>query len=568
MKKVDQTTATTNEVDLLELSNAYLDLGQLLEKSGKVREAKIAYQKALDADPSSSKALLLMGNSLRYNGEFLKADVALKKALRLTGENDKEGRATVLFGLALSVYDQERYSDAIEHVTEALSLSPSAPLYTLLGKSLYFLDRDEEALVAFEKAVELEPTSVDAWIGKAEALEALDHVEEALTTIDYALILAPENDIALTDRARLLSQLEQFDEALPAFDKAIEKNPSDTTAWIDKVDVLRWLGRTEEALDTVNRALANFPDEAQLLITKGQILTDLRQPEASIEVFDQAAQDQTWAPLALDNKANALLSLKRYEEALSLFEDAEKLNLDPAWAATHKGHLLRYLEEFPAALAEYDRALKLQPNSSWILAGKAEALYRMRKFDETIQYWNQVIELLPESPEAYGRRAEAYRFIGNSQKGRGDQEYIASYHKALEDLDYALKINPKIDWFLFQRYAVKQTINPDDNSRADLEAAIKYGRELTKTTGNWMHICNLALYHLAMGELTEAKRLYDEAILGGASIFTLNEALKDLEENSSLVGDNMQPMHELLDDNIRRSPEYPTPINRESMKPL
>ena len=55
------------------------------------------------------------------------------------------------------------------------------------------LKRYEEALETFQKAIEIEPKNVEAWIGKGKSLNNLKRYEEALETFQEAIEIEPKN---------------------------------------------------------------------------------------------------------------------------------------------------------------------------------------------------------------------------------------------------------------------------------------------------------------------------------------------------------------------------------------
>jgi hypothetical protein len=65
---------------------------------------------------------------------------------------------------------------------------------------------------------------------------------------------------------------------------------------------------------------------------------------------------------------------------------------------------------------------------------------------------------------------------------------------------------------------------------------------------DWSNMLNLALYHLAAGAAEEARRLYQEALAGGAPLYVLREAIHDLDDFLALFPDHpqAQAMRDLL----------------------
>jgi tetratricopeptide (TPR) repeat protein len=58
------------------------------------------------------------------------------------------------------------------------------------------LPRHEEALVAVDQAIQLDPHYIDAWYQKGQILKTQERYEEALAAFDAAIRLNPQNSDA------------------------------------------------------------------------------------------------------------------------------------------------------------------------------------------------------------------------------------------------------------------------------------------------------------------------------------------------------------------------------------
>ena len=78
---------------------------------------------------------------------------------------------------------QKHWAEAVEAFQASLRLStPTADLYTSLGDSLYFADREqEEALAAVDRALEIDPDHAPAYAKRGNGLlRRLRRYEEAV----------------------------------------------------------------------------------------------------------------------------------------------------------------------------------------------------------------------------------------------------------------------------------------------------------------------------------------------------------------------------------------------------
>ena len=166
------------------------NVAEALRKQGRHDEALAAYREVLDLDPGFALAHAGMGDALFRLGRHEEALQTLRRALaeqsdlpmadtlhNLAGqaaqelnrvEDAAEHYANALRinprdtesidRLAMIRFGQEQYQVAFELYQDLLAIDPgNAQVHSNLGATLYYLERTEEALRSFERAVEIEP---------------------------------------------------------------------------------------------------------------------------------------------------------------------------------------------------------------------------------------------------------------------------------------------------------------------------------------------------------------------------------------------------------------------------
>ncbi|MEC4678851.1 MAG: hypothetical protein VST69_08885, partial [Nitrospirota bacterium] len=98
----------------------------------------------------------------------------------------------------------------------------------------------------------------------------LERQEEALAAFKKALEIRPLLTRALHNKGAVLLDLDRLKEALAVYQLLIQRNASDAVAWKEKAEVLLLLGRDFEALDAITQALDVRPgfQEAEKLKEK------------------------------------------------------------------------------------------------------------------------------------------------------------------------------------------------------------------------------------------------------------------------------------------------------------
>ncbi|MDE1763829.1 MAG: tetratricopeptide repeat protein [Thaumarchaeota archaeon] len=115
------------------------------------------------------------------------------------------------------------------------------------GNNLMMQEKSEDAITAYSKATDLDPTHVSAWNNKGIAL----------------------------------FRLKRYQDAIDCYDNALELNPNHANAWYNKAKALRGLGQTfldkanedrVSAAKLINQSLPIF-ESADKCYSKGEFLS-------------------------------------------------------------------------------------------------------------------------------------------------------------------------------------------------------------------------------------------------------------------------------------------------------
>jgi tetratricopeptide (TPR) repeat protein len=126
-------------------------------------------------------------------------------------------------------------------------------------------------------------TSIDhnSWYSAGNEQAKNGDNEDALIAYDKALELDPNHVSAWNNKGIVLSRLRRFEEAIDCYDKAIEIDPKYANAWYNKANSMRNFGQSlvDKANDDrtnapkmINRSIALF-DLAEKCYEKGDILS-------------------------------------------------------------------------------------------------------------------------------------------------------------------------------------------------------------------------------------------------------------------------------------------------------
>ncbi len=217
---------------------------------------------AFAIDPNHRHAVVLAGNILSDAEQYEMASDSYSLVPRedpLFVEAEM-GRAEALYQLG----NQEAAVEVLHAL--ARDYPDLAAVHTALGDILRRMDLFEEAILAYDAAVNLiDRTQQRYWFlfyARAISHDQVDHWEAAEADFRHALTLDPDQPNVLNYLGySLVEQRRNFDEALDMIERAVAGRPSngyivDSLGW-----VLYRLGRFEEAVAPMERAVELMPND-------------------------------------------------------------------------------------------------------------------------------------------------------------------------------------------------------------------------------------------------------------------------------------------------------------------
>src|SRR5277367_4756844 len=166
-------------------------------------------QKKTDAGELTPAAQCEAGHRLLQSGQPLEAQICCQKLL--ASDPDHAGALHLMGLIALGA---GQYDHALEWTARAIAQEPKPDYIASLATTLLKQGRREEALKAFDKAVQLKPDDAALWKQMGDALLELQRYDHALLSFQHVLKLNPRQQDAAYKCGVLLDAAGRFDEAV------------------------------------------------------------------------------------------------------------------------------------------------------------------------------------------------------------------------------------------------------------------------------------------------------------------------------------------------------------------
>jgi len=420
-------------------ARAHYNLGVGYAALGDRHAAIGAYLRALELRPAHSRALYNLGLAYLRVGDLEQAEAAFRQVTRVD-RTERVARAYFQLGyvrvrleqpeqaarayrqairyrpdyaearnnLALVLEDQGDIAGAINELHKGLRLEAGvSSLAFNLGRLYVESDRLEEAVRAFDRAIEAEPALRKAHVARAQALRRLDRKAEAAEAFELALELKPEDAELRVELAGLYRELDRFDLAEQHLERVVIDRPRLASAWNARGIVQAQQGRDEEAIASYDRAIELDPEGTAAWYNRALALERLgrieEMPEALREVLERAPGHLA----ARQRLAGAWLILERPEPARAEASKLVRLAGDDVSMLFAGAVLLSRAGAPDDAIPVWLHILQLEPDHVLARLNLGVAYTKAGRDAEAAEAYERYLELRPDDERAQGYLARA-----------------------------------------------------------------------------------------------------------------------------------------------------------------
>ncbi|MDE2306056.1 MAG: tetratricopeptide repeat protein [Gammaproteobacteria bacterium] len=307
-----------------------LDLAELLAKSGKLSEAKPVIGDLVKMQP----------------GNFAALDAQFK--------------------IAMAMQD---YATAQTDVDAILALQPKDPLGPYYQGLVYERQgRNDQALAAYTKALDIAPQAAEPLQGEIRVLIATHHEQEALDRLDQVIKALPTQPVAAGLKGEVLLNAHRAREAIAPLKLAITRAPQWAKPYDDLALAQVMLGDPQSAAATLRAGVAAAKDPVVLETKLAQLLVKLGRPNDAEQVYQQRLARDPLDAVAANNYAMLLVQgapdaarLQHAESLTAAFANSQ----NPDFLDTY-GWVLYKRGRANAAIAALRDALAKRPGAAVI----------------------------------------------------------------------------------------------------------------------------------------------------------------------------------------------------------
>ncbi|XZN99604.1 MAG: tetratricopeptide repeat protein [Microcoleus sp.] len=162
--------------------------------------------------------------------------------------------------------------------------------YAKQGDACFFENRYEDAIAAYNLALQIQPDLADTWNNRGVVLTRMQRYPEAIASYEQATAIRPNYPDAWNNRGVVLLELQQYQDAIASYEQAIQAKPDYADAWNNRGVAFSKIQEYEQAVISYNQALQIKNDYTDAWNNRGVALSKLQKYEAAIDSYDNAAK--------------------------------------------------------------------------------------------------------------------------------------------------------------------------------------------------------------------------------------------------------------------------------------
>jgi tetratricopeptide (TPR) repeat protein len=309
--------------------------------------------------------------------------------------------------------------------------TPSVGYYISEAEDAAFQGAIEEAIRAYQQALDLEPNQTEAYIELARLLTLYGEPERALEMAQQALVRQPDSARALATLGRTYDWLGMPAEAVRLCRQAVQTDPTLAVAYAYLAEALVDNGQWFAANDAIGTAMELDDTHVDVIRNQGYVLENQGNYYGAIDVYRSGLELDERAVhlyMAIGRNSAAVGNLYGAEEA---YANAVDLAPNYAIALDWLGWTQLLLGDYESAEANLLAAIEADDTLGSAYGHLATLYFQQRNYEDAIEYFGPGIEYV----EARSRR-RVVRFVITAEEANEVGSRPAGDEVARVDLEH------------------------------------------------------------------------------------------------------------------------------------
>lgn len=332
--------------------------------------------------------------------EFTNSIAYAKKGLQL------DPKYTYLIEMQCYGYSKLQYFDSIAITIDSKfkafkELKKEPSLNDLMGTTLYFLQRKEEALPYYQKMMELQSDDARYYNNYLKLLTELRHNKKAIEVFNFYLLQdyngfennkQYEHDVFFYGALAYLFEKE-YEKALTYINHCIELKPDYRPNYNNRSIIYAKLDRNVEAMTDTETCIRLAPDHFETYYDRGVLYQELGDDSLAVLDYEKAIELGKNEESVYNNLGNAYKNVGDYDKSLKNFEKSLTINPNYKVVYLNMADLFQYRKEYKNACNAYETYINyIKGANENVLSNYGYALFETDNYKKALEQFEKAFD--------------------------------------------------------------------------------------------------------------------------------------------------------------------------------
>ncbi len=277
-----------------------------------------------------------------------------------------------------------------------------------LGNSYNDIGDTEQAMLALERAVEINPSLAESHINLGNIYLGKDRIREAIEEYEEALEIKPNDAKIHNNLGNAYTKSGRLRKAVSQYTLSVELEPNFTEAYKNLANAYYSQERYGMAVSKLMQAIAIEPHDPNLYRQLGDVYSRMEDCEKGIYQYRKALNIKRDFVEAYYGMALCYERLDLIDDEIRAYKSALAIKPDMVAALVGLGNVYFNKQDYGAAIRQYKRAVLIEPGGSTIHYNLGAAYSNEGQYEQAVVEYEKAIEIEPKMGDAHNGLAFAF----------------------------------------------------------------------------------------------------------------------------------------------------------------
>jgi tetratricopeptide (TPR) repeat protein len=277
-----------------------------------------------------------------------------------------------------------------------------------LGNSYNDVGDTEQAMLALERAVEINPYLAESHINLGNIYLKKDRINDAIHEYEEALEIDPDNGKTHNNLGNAYTKRGWLNDAISQYTRSIELEPNFTEAYKNLANVYCEQEKFGQAESQLKQAIALEPQDPNLHKQLGDVFSRMGEYGKGLLQYTKALEIKSNFAEAHYGLAFCYNKLDLIDDEIQAYKRALAIKPDMVAALVSLGNVYFKKQDYDAAIEQYKKAVQIMPGDNAIHYNLGAAYSNQGQYEQAAAEYKKAIEINPKMGDAHNGLAFAF----------------------------------------------------------------------------------------------------------------------------------------------------------------